>query len=305
MIKEVNKRCGVNSTVKRPKLKGEFNWRQCQKNGLAALKNYVHGCQRHATTNKTLDTLAKKQAELNKCLSEGAAVKKDWNDAKCGTKTTGKNKKIVFKFKDFERTGTQKVKVTVKATGHSSRHWNTTFISHLKLWQFKNQCNIWLNNVYNSNTEAEYKEIVEDLEKFVTAYKTTNDKAKCVVKHNWNWVKKHHVVSHTTVISNHDSHWINSLMDAALPHGIDRDHCLVAETEHLECIVGHDEQETIANFNKEAQWWLANMRGCKSQAQYIHSRQQYYKLIEEYEVHHYHVRAQAPACPLWSEITSH
>jgi hypothetical protein len=296
-------KCGVKFNPKRPKLSSKFNFELCQKNATKALNNYVYGCQHHAVSFKTLED---QQKANNACIRAGYAVYNSWNDTKCGNngKSGKESNALKFNLREFRRRGTEKVKISVKPTKNSVKHWNLDFISHLSKRQFQRQCVIFAGDVNHSSNEEEYKKIIAALETFQTAYQKTHPKSECRKPNTWAWVSTHHVDEHSDILTASESAWINSNMEAAEPKGIDRSHSSVVESEYTECIVGKSNAETVAFFNKSANWWLRRIRSCKTPADYFHARHEYYHLIQVYEEHNYHVRASAPACPSWSEVTA-
>jgi len=172
------------------------------------------------------------------------------------------------------------------------------------LRQFHNQCVQCLRNIDRSRTKEQYKELADAYKAFTGIYYAEHTKAqRCEKPHGWGWVSAHfHAGTGGATLSVTESQYLNHLLEAALPTGVAVSTSAVADAEHLECVIGTTEQESITNFRGEAQWWLDHITGCTDQAQYYHYKQGYEQLIANYEEHHVHVSTVAAACPSWTEV---
>jgi hypothetical protein len=181
--------------------------------------------------------------------------------------------------------------------------FKTTIVSEYTEVEFHHKCEIWIEDIKSCHSEKEWKRLSSLYTNFIRAYSKNHPKIKYPRAPSWKWVKSHYHHHKSESLTVKEAKFINNLMNNCLPQGIDKTHSKVYENEHLEYIVGSTIQETIHNYEKEAQWWLARINSCTSQEQYIHYVQQYHYLAQVYEEHNVHVHEQA--CPSWEYVSTH
>ncbi len=303
LFEAATNKCGAKVEFKIKPLGPEFNVTTCFNQGTAALNNYLHSCQVHAKTfrDKNKTEQKKLQSENNNaCVAGGAAIAQTWNTSKCGGKAAD-GTLVLFNLADWTVAADKKVKITATATGssHQNDHHHEALITTLSEYEFLNRCQLWIQDIHNASTEAEYNEITAAYTRFTDIYKNNgHPNATYPQPRPWTWVKAHNTPISHPALTVTESEFINNIMEQNLPSGIDIESSEASFQKHLECIVGETTQETLHHFDEELAWFIGHMKNAHTHSEYFKFKHGYNTLIQIYhDEHHIDLTGHIVDCP--------